>query len=150
MTTKTQDYSKMAQEMMASFPVDFSAMQDSFKTYASMGEKMSKVALDAAEKSNEISGKWTKDTLSKMSHITAAREEPAEYGKAVTDFASNQAETTAESMAAFAEVAKKVQTETVELMMAAGKNMSEDMSAATRKATGEMTNAAKKATAQAK
>lgn len=148
MATKTKDYSKMMQEMMGSFPVDMSSMQDGFKTYASFGEKMSKVALEAAEKSTEISSKWTRDTLGKMSDITVAREEPADYGKAVTDFASAQAEMTAETMAAFAEVAKRVQMETVELMMAAGKDMSEDMTAAAKKATNEITTAAKKATAK--
>ena len=48
-------------------------------------------------------------------------------------------------MAAFAEVAKKVQMETVELMMAAGKDMQEDASKAVKKATDDLTTAAKKA-----
>ena len=50
-------------------------------------------------------------------------------------------------MAAYAEIAKKVQTETMELMLAAGKDMTEDMTAAAKKATEEMSSAAKKATA---
>ena len=53
-------------------------------------------------------------------------------------------------MAQFAEVAKKVQMDTVELMLAAGKDFSEDASAAVKKATNDMTAAAKKATAAAK
>jgi hypothetical protein len=53
-------------------------------------------------------------------------------------------------MAAFAEVAKKVQMETVELMMAAGKSASEEATTAVKKATEDMTAAAKKATAAAK
>jgi hypothetical protein len=57
---------------------------------------------------------------------------------------------TAENMAAFAEVAKKVQMETVELMLAAGKDFSEDATAAVKKATNEVTTAAKKAAAAAK
>jgi NAD(P)H-hydrate repair Nnr-like enzyme with NAD(P)H-hydrate epimerase domain len=36
-------------------------------------------------------------------------------------------------MAAFAEIAKKVQTDTVELMMSAGKELSEEASAAVKK-----------------
>ncbi|HBM59351.1 MAG TPA: phasin, PhaP, partial [Citreicella sp.] len=47
----------------------------------------------------------------------------------------------------FAEIAKKVQMDTVELMMAAGKDFSEDASAAMKKATDDMGTAAKKATA---
>jgi hypothetical protein len=103
------------------------------------------VALEAADKSTEISTKWTKDTLSKLGNVATVKEEPADYGKAVTDFASAQAESTAETMAAFAEVAKKVQMETVELMLAAGKDMQEDVTAAAKKASSEMTTAARKA-----
>ncbi len=150
MATQTQDFTKIMQDMMASFPMDTSAMQDAFKSQAALGEKMSKVALEAAEKSNEISSKWTKDTLAKLGTVATVKAEPTEYSKAFTDFASSSAETASEHLAAFAEVAKKVQMETVELMMAAGKDFSEDMTAATKKATNEATAAAKKATAQAK
>ena len=145
--SKTQDYTKMMQEMMGSFPVDMSAVQDAFKSQAALGEKLAKVTLEAADKSAEISTKWTKETLAKMGDVAAAKEEAADYTKSMTDFASAQAELAAENMAAFAEVAKKVQAETVELMMAAGKDMSEDASAAVKKATGDMTAAAKKAAA---
>ena len=147
--TKSNDMTKMMQEMMGAFPVDTKAMQDAFKTHATLNEKMSKVALEAAEKSTEISSKWTKDTLSKLAQVASVKEEPADYGKAVTDFASAQAEMTSEAMAAFAEVAKKVQMETVELMLAAGKDISEDATAAMKKATAEVTTAAKKATTTA-
>ncbi|MFT5742861.1 MAG: hypothetical protein ACI86S_000923 [Paracoccaceae bacterium] len=47
-------------------------------------------------------------------------------------------------------MAKKVQTETLELLMAAGKDMSEDMSTVAKKATADVTAAAKKAATAAK
>ena len=137
--TKTPDFTKMMQDMMASFPVDAKAFQNAFKTQAAMGEKLSKVALEAAEKSTEITSKWAKDTIAKLSAVSKAKAEPTEYTKAATDFASAAAEMAAENMAAFAEVAKKVQMETVELMLAAGKDMSEDATAAVKKATAEVT-----------
>ncbi|WP_460274679.1 phasin family protein [Celeribacter sp. ULVN23_4] len=145
---KTDDFTKMMKDMMGNFPLDMSAMQESFKTQASLTEKLSKVAIEAAEKSTELSSKWTKDTLSKVSEMTSVKEEPADYTKALTEFASVQAEMAAENMAAFAEVAKKVQMETIELVLAAGKDMGEDMTAAAKKATDEMTKAAKKATSK--
>lgn len=150
MAAKTQDYTKMFKDMMGNFPVDMTALQDAYKTQASLAEKMSKVALEAAEKSTEISSKWTKETIAKMGSVTTVKAEPADYGKAMTDFASAQAEMAAENMAAFAEVAKKVQMETVELMLAAGKDFSEDATAAVKKATADVTAAAKKAAAAAK
>lgn len=142
--TNPQDFTKAMTEMLSAFPLDTTAMTDAFKTSAALGEKMSKVALDAAEKSTEISSKWTMETLSKVGKMTAVKEEPTDYTKAMTDFASASAEMAAENMAAFAEVAKKVQMETVELLLAAGKEAGEDASAAVKKAT----TAAKKAAAK--
>ena len=142
---KAQDMTAVLKDMMGAFPVDTAAMEDAFKTTASLNEKLSGVALTAAEKSTEISSKWTKDTLSKLAEMSKVKAEPADYAKAMTDFASASAEVAAENMAAFAEIAKKVQMDTVELMMAAGKDISEDATAAVKKATGEVTAAAKKA-----
>ncbi|MEM1273439.1 MAG: Phasin [Pseudomonadota bacterium] len=148
MAKQSTDFTKYMSDMMASMPMDMSAFNDAFKSQAALGEKMSKVALEAAEKSTEISSKWTKDTLSKIGDVTKVKEEPTDYTKAMTDFASASAEMAAETMAAFAEVAKKVQMETVELMMAAGKEATEEATAAVKKATSEVTTAAKKATAK--
>ncbi|MBF9060456.1 Phasin [Rhodobacterales bacterium HKCCSP123] len=145
---KTTDFTKMMSDMMGAFPMDMTAMNDAFKSSAAMGEKMSKVALDAAEKSTDLSAKWTKDTLAKLGDVASVKAEPTDYTKAMTDFASAQAEMAAENMAAFAEIAKKVQMETVELMMAAGKEATEEATAAVKKATAEVTTAAKKAAAK--
>jgi len=145
--TKSPDYTKMMKDMMSSFPMDTSAMQDAFKSQAALAEKMSKVALEAAEKSTEVSTKWTKTTLAKVGEMSSVKEDPADYTKAVTDFASGQAEVTAEHVAAFAEIAKKVQMDTIELLMAAGKDMQEEASAAVKKATDTASKAAKTATA---
>ncbi len=144
----TQDFTAVMKDMMGAFPVDTKAMEDAFKTTASLNEKLSSVALDAAEKSAELSSKWTKDTLAKVSDMAKAKAEPADYAKAMTDFASASAEVAAENMAAFAEIAKKVQMDTVELMMSAGKDFQEDASAAVKKATTDATAAVKKAAAK--
>ena len=143
----TQDYTAMMKDMMGSFPVDTKAMEDAFKTQATLNEKLSGVALEAADKSAEITSTWTKQTIAKMAELSKAKAEPADYAKAITDFASAAAEISAEHMAAYAEVAKKVQMDTVELMMAAGKDITEDATAAVKKATEEVTAATKKATA---
>lgn len=145
--TNANDFTKVVQDMMAKFPVDASAFQNAFKTQAAFGEKLSKVALEAAEKSTEISSKWAKETIAKLSGAAKAKTEPADYTKAATDFASAAAELASENLAAFAEVAKKVQMETVELLLAAGKDASAEASAVVKKATDEVSAATKKATA---
>ncbi len=142
---KAQDINTVLKDIMGAFPVDTKAMEDAFKNQAALNEKLSGVALNAVEKSTEISNKWTKETLAKLNDISKAKAEPADYAKAMTDFASASAEVAAENMAAFAEVAKKVQMETVELLMAAGKDIQEDTAKAVKKATDDVTAAAKKA-----
>ncbi|SLN15246.1 phasin family protein [Ruegeria meonggei] len=144
---KTQDYTATLKEFMGAFPVDTTALEGVYKSTATLNEKLSGVALEAATKSAEISNKWTKDTLAKLSEMSKAKAEPADYAKAATDFASASAEVAAENMAAFAEIAKKLQSETVELLMAAGKDVAEDATAAVKKATNDVTTAAKKAAA---
>ena len=146
--TKTADMTAMFKDVLGAFPVDTSAIEGSFKTAATLNEKLSGVALNAVEKSTDISSKWAKDTLTKLADISKAKAEPADYAKAMTDFASANAESAAEHMAAFAEIAKKVQMDTVELMMAAGKDMQEETTAAVKKATDDVQAAAKKATAK--
>ena len=143
------DYAQMLKDMMGNFPVDTSSVENLAKSQAALAEKMSSVAIEAAQKSTDLSARWMQDTLSKLSGITAAKAEPADYAKSVTDFMTQSAESAAENMAAFAEIAKRVQTETLELLMAAGKDMTEDMTAAARKAGTEMTKVAQNATTAA-
>ena len=145
---KTQDFSAIIKDMMGAFPVDTKAMDDAFKTTATLNEKLSAVSVDAAEKSAEISAAWAKDTLAKFADFAKVKAEPADYAKAMTDMASASAESAAEHVASFAEIAKKVQMDTAELMMAAGKNASEEAQTAVKKATTDATAAVKKAAAK--
>ena len=147
MAATTPDFTAVIKDIMGAFPVDTKAFDDAVKTQSSLNEKLSAVSVTAAQASTELSAKWAQDTLAKVTDLAKAKAEPADYATSVTDLASASAEAAAENMAAFAEIAKKVQTETLELMMAAGKDASEDMSAAAKKATADVTAAAKKATA---
>ena len=137
-----KDMNSMMKDMMGAFPVDTKSMENAFKNQAALGEKLSSVCLSAAEKSTEIQTNWTKSTLAKLAEMSRAKAEPADYAKALSDFASANAEVAAENMAAFAEVAKRVQSETVELMMSAGRDMQEDASQSFKKASDDMTKVA--------
>lgn len=147
--TNADDYTKMMKDMMGSMPMDTSALQNAFKSQAAMMEKMTKAALEAAEKSTEVSTKWTKATLAKAGDAATGKQDPAEYSQAMKDFASAQAELASEHVAAFAEIAKKLQMDTVELLMAAGKDMHEETTAAVKKATDTAADAAKTTAAKA-
>jgi hypothetical protein len=145
----TPDYTKMFQDMFANLPVDMTSMNDVVKNSIAAGGKFSSLALAAAEKNAEISANWTKDTLAKMADASKSQAEPADYSKSLTEFATAQAETASEHVAAFTEVAKKVQMDTVEMIMAAGKEVQAEATAAVKKATDEATVAVKKATTDA-
>lgn len=146
---KTPDFTKTLQEMMANFPIDTSSMQDALKSQSVLTEKLTKVALTAAERSTEISAQWAKDSIARLGELAVVKEEPSDYAKAVTDYASASAEVAAEHMAAFAEVAKKVQMDTVDLMLTAGKDMASDAQKAAEKAARDTQAAVKKATTAA-
>lgn len=147
---KTQEFTTVMKDMFAAFPVDMSAFQDAIKSQAAFGEKLSKVALAAAQKSAEISTKWTNDALAGAGDVASAKEDSADYGQAASDFASAQAEMVSGHLAAFAEIAKQAQLDTVELVMAAGKDVSEDATTAVKKAAADVTDTAKKAAGSAK
>ena len=122
---KTPDFTKTMQDMMANFPSNMSSIQDAMKSQSVLSEKLDRVALAAAERSTEISARWAKDSAC-VGELAAHKDEPSDYTKAVSDFASRSAELAAEHMAAYAEVAKKVQLDTVELMLTAGKDVAPD------------------------
>ncbi|MFD1881129.1 Phasin [Paracoccus pacificus] len=147
---KTPDYTKAFQDMLSNVPVDTSSFQDAIRSQGALGEKMARVTLRAAERSTEIGAQWAKDTIARVGELASQKEDASEYTKAVSDFASAQAELAAEHMAAFAEVAKKVQMDTVDLMLAAGKDFAEDAQSAAQKTTRQAQAAVKKATDAAK
>ena len=138
------EMNKLMKDIMGNFPFDTVGIEKAFKNSALLNEKLLNVALEAAGKSTEISTDWAKNTFGKLQEMSVAKDEPGDYAKAMTEFASTQAEVTAEKVTAFSEVAKKVQMETVEIMMSAGKNMSEEASEAVKKATNEVAATSKK------
>lgn len=147
---KTPDYTKNFQDMMSNFPIDTSSMQDAFRSQTALTERMTRAALSAAERSTEISAQWAKDSIARVGELASTKEDPSDYAKAMSDFASASAEMTAEHMAAFAEVAKKLQMDTVDLMLSAGKDMASDAQKVAEKATRDTQAAVRKTTAAAK
>ncbi|MDE0521702.1 MAG: Phasin [Boseongicola sp.] len=134
MTKNANGYTKVMKGMLGEFPVDAGMFKSAFRQQASVADKMSKVVLAAAEKSTEISATWTKSTLGEIGNVTKAQNHPSDYTVAMGDFALAQAELSAKSMEAFADVATTVQVKTLELMLAADKDAGNGESKAARKA----------------
>lgn len=146
---KAPDFTKTFQDLLANFPIDTSSFQDAVKSQGLLGEKLARVNLAAAERSTEISAQWAKDTIARFGELTSTKKEPTDYAKAMTDFASASAEVAAEHMAAFAEVAKKVQMDTVDLMLTAGKDIAADAQKVAESTVRDTQAAVKKATTTA-
>lgn len=143
--TKNQDYTAVFKDMMSAFPVDNKAMDDMFKAQSAHAEKLSAVAIDSLSKSSALSTKWTQDSLAKLSALASAKAEPADRAKLVSDFFSASAEAATSHLTALADIAKQAQAQSLELIMAAGKDTSEDLTAAAKKAQGDLTAAVEKA-----
>jgi len=143
--TKQTDFTKIMQDMMAAFPVDAAPMKDIFRNQVAFGEKLSQLALDAAGRSTDLAASWTRDTLSQIGEATRLRSDAAEYGKAASDMAAAANARATENMASLAEIAKKLQMDTVELMLAAGKSLQDEAGEVMAKATATVTPAARKA-----
>ncbi len=133
MTKYANGYTKVMAGMLGESPVDTGMFKSAFRQQAAITDRMSKVVLAAAEKSTEISAKWTKSTLGELGNVTRVQDHPSDYPMAMSEFALAQAELSAKSMEAFADLATTVQVKTVELMLAADKEPGNGASKAARK-----------------
>jgi hypothetical protein len=140
---KSTDMTATLKELMDAFPVDTKSMEEAYKNSLALTEKLSHVAIEAADKSADISTKWTKDMLAKLAEMSKAKAEPADYAQSMSDFLSAQAEVATENMAAFAELAKKIQLQTFDLIMGASKDFSGEAATAVKKPAADMESAAK-------
>lgn len=134
MANKTPDFTSIIRDAMENAPVDLNALQEQVKHSAAYGEKLAQIALKAAEQSNELSSKWTKQTLANVGGAAKVQEDPAALAKTISDFAALQGELASANLSAFAEIAKQVQEQTIELILAAGKDVAEETTAAAKKA----------------
>jgi hypothetical protein len=118
--------------MFSNAPVNF---KDVLGNVAEYNGKLSQIALDAAKKNAELSQTWANNTLGALDAFTAVQEKPTAYASVAKDFVSAQAKSTPEHVAAFAEVAKQAQIDTVELLLSAGKQVQAEATEVAKKAT---------------
>ena len=74
-----------------------------------------------------------KSFLEKVAVLSKANTDSAAAAQTLSELASSSAEMASENMAAIASVAKKVQLDSAELMMAASKDLSAEATAAIKK-----------------
>ncbi len=132
MTKTAQDFFGSFDKMFGDYPVNVNEVT---KNVAEYNAKLGKIALEAARKNAEQSQAWATDTLNKMEVFTKVQSEPSDYAKVVSDFVSGQFQAAPEQVAAFAEIAKQAQSKTVEVMLAAGKDIQAEAAEIAKSAT---------------
>lgn len=131
---QVKDLTAAVNEAIAALPIDTKAFEDAYQAATAMNEKLSGAALGAVEKSNQITIAATKETLAALAEVGKAKAEPADYTKAVADFSTFAAEQVAKNLSVYAEITRTAQSEAVELLVAAGKDATNDAVAVAKKA----------------
>ena len=119
--------------------------QNVFKTWVNLNERMSSIAIDAAEKSTDIASETAKEALSNLRDLTAVRDDPADYGKAYSDFVQKQMDLFMRTAHSFGDVTQKAGSETTDLAARTGEEMTDKAASNTTNAADKASSAAKKA-----
>ncbi len=127
------------------FAVDPKTFEDGFKTWASFGEQVSGITLDAAAKSNAIATQSAEETIANLRDVTVVRDDPAAYGLAFADFAQKQVELALRTAQAFGGIVRNAQQSTGELMSKAAEQATGTAAANVNRATRKTASAAKNA-----
>ena len=144
--TGISEMTAMYENFIKALPFDNKLFEDTYKNNATLNEKFAEAMISAAAKNTDVSSKWAKDTLTQMSGLAQSKTDGTDYAKTMTDFASDQVEAATESIAAFAEIAKRTQMDFVEIMMTFGKDISEEATASVKQAKADVASTEKKST----
>ena len=108
-----EDYSKNFEKIMAQSPIK---LDEAMKSLMDYNTKVGKIALDTVKKNADLSQVWAKESLTALDPFVKSPEKPEDFMKMATDYVSSQAQSAPKHMAEFAEVAKKAQLETIDLI----------------------------------
>jgi hypothetical protein len=114
------DYTKAMEQFVSATPFEIA---ENMKPFVDYQAKLSQVAFDAAKKNVEIGQTWVNETIAALDTFAKPVEKPADIAAASTEFAKAQAEAAPKHLASFADVAKKAQVETAEIILKAGKDV---------------------------
>ncbi|MBB3988285.1 hypothetical protein J4E08_22055 [Sagittula sp. NFXS13] len=120
-------------------------VQDAFKTWATMNERMATIFVDAGTRATDIASDTTKEALWNMRELTQTRDDVSEYGNAYTDFMKKQTELLQRAVQSYSAETQKVGSEAAELTSKAGEEISSKVTTAAEGAAQKVQSAAKKA-----
>ena len=141
----TQDMNKFFENFMASFPMDSAIFDDAVEKQSAISKEYYDLFLGVAEKSTTVTYKWATETIAKMQKAPTYDGDPSSYAKSIGDFVSEQADVATENLAAYAEIAKKAQMDSLSLFLSTAKEVQTEAAAAVKKAANDVSPAKKKA-----
>ena len=141
----TQDMNKFFENFMASLPMDTAIFDDAVEKQSAISKKYYDLWLGVAEMSNTVSYKWDTETIAKMLEAPRYDGDPSTYAKCIGDFVSEQADVATENFAAYAEIAKKAQMDSLSLFLSTAKEVQTEAVSAVKKAANDVSPAKKKA-----
>lgn len=115
-----KDASSKFQEMLKNAGV---SQEEATARAANLHEQLSKVVLDAALESSKNAAAWSEETIMQMAELSKAKSDQTEVTESMSEFAKLQAEAAMRNLTALAQLAQKVQVETMEIYSEAGKDM---------------------------
>jgi gas vesicle protein len=119
--------------------------EDIFKTLASANERMTSIVVETATKSTDIASDTAKEAFSNLREATAVRDEPADYGKAYSDFVQKQMDLFMRTAQSFSGVTQEFGTETTEFASKTGEELSSKVTETANQAKDKATDAVKRA-----
>ena len=143
MATKQQNAKSAVNDIQSLF--DPQGYRDVFRTFASVNERLTGVMVDAATKTTEIAHETTQEALGNVREMAQVRDEPADYGKAYSDFVQKQMDLVGRTARSYADVSQKSATEVTETVSEAGQQIGDKAAANAEGAADRATSAAKKA-----
>ncbi len=120
-----QDFTKFFGQLPTGLQLDGNAATDALKVWATFGERLSGITLEAATRSNEIATASAKETFDRLGDVTKVREEPAEYAQAAAGYVQGQFALSRRTAEALAGVMQKAKADTVEFVGTAGERAAE-------------------------
>ncbi len=110
-----------------------------------MGERMTRVAVEAGTRSTDIASETTREAPANVREVTQVRDEPTDYGKAYSDFAQKQMDLFMRTTQSFADVSQKAGQDTTEVATKTGEEAADKAAANAEGATQKAKSAAEKA-----
>lgn len=118
---KFNDFAAAWIDAFPSNPIAPAAYFDMARKSAETTEALTLTALKAVESCAEQTGKWALESLERAKSTISAGTDPVEIANTTKRVASANVESASEHLAAYTEIAKRVQIESAEIILGAAK-----------------------------